>query len=50
MLAAGASVPWQDSLQQLTGSRAVDAAPLLEYFQPLAQWLAEQNRGAQCGW
>jgi peptidyl-dipeptidase A len=50
MLAAGASVPWQDSLQQLTGSRAADAGPLLEYFQPLAQWLAEQNRGAQCGW
>ncbi len=50
MLAAGASVPWQDSLEKLTGSRQVDAAPLIEYFQPLTQWLAEQNQGAQCGW
>jgi hypothetical protein len=22
----------------------------LEYFQPLTQWVAEQNQGAQCGW
>ena len=50
MLAAGASLPWQDALQKLTGSRQVDAAPLIEYFQPLTQWLAEQNQGAQCGW
>jgi peptidyl-dipeptidase A len=50
MLAAGASVPWQDSLEKLTGSRTVDAAPLVEYFQPLTQWLAVQNQGAQCGW
>ena len=50
MLAAGASVPWQDSLAKLTGSRQVDAAPLVEYFQPLTQWLAEQNKGEQCGW
>ena len=50
MLAAGASVPWQDSLQKLTGSRQVDAAPLLEYFQPLSAWLTQQNQGQQCGW
>ncbi len=50
MLAAGASVPWQDSLEKFTGSRQVDAAPLLEYFQPLSTWLAEQNKGQQCGW
>jgi peptidyl-dipeptidase A len=50
MLATGAAVPWQDSLEKLTGSRQVDAAALIEYFQPLTQWLAGQNQGAQCGW
>ncbi len=27
-----------------------DAAPMLEYFAPLRTWLAEQNKGRQCGW
>jgi peptidyl-dipeptidase A len=50
MLALGASVPWQEALEQLTGSREIDAAPLEEYFQPLSEWLAQANRGQQCGW
>jgi peptidyl-dipeptidase A len=50
LLAAGASVPWPDALEKLTGSRRMDAAPLIEYFRPLQQWLAEQNRGQRCGW
>ena len=27
-----------------------DASALLEYFQPLRQWLDENNRGRECGW
>ena len=50
MLAAGASRPWPDTLEQLTGSRHMDAAAIIEYFQPLQRWLAEQNRGQRCGW
>jgi peptidyl-dipeptidase A len=50
MLAAGASRPWPDTLEQLTGTRRMDAAAIIEYFQPLEQWLAEQNRGQRCGW
>ena len=50
MLAAGASQPWQDTLQKLTGTREMDAAVILEYFQPLMKWLEEQNRGQTCGW
>ena len=50
MLAAGASQPWPDTLEQLTGTRRMDAAAIIEYFQPLEQWLAEQNRGQRCGW
>lgn len=50
MLSAGASEPWQDALEKLTGTREMDAAPLLEYFEPLRSWLEEHNRDQQCGW
>jgi peptidyl-dipeptidase A len=50
MLAAGASQPWQDTLEKLTGTRQMDAAALIEYFQPLTKYLAEQNKGLTCGW
>jgi len=50
MLKLGASVPWQDALEKLTGTRDIDAGALTEYFQPLTQWLAAQNQGRQCGW
>ena len=50
MLSLGASQPWQDTLQQLTGERRLDAAAVIEYFQPLMSWLQGQNKGQQCGW
>ncbi len=50
MLALGRSKPWQDALEKLTGTRQMDATAIVEYFQPLMQWLGEQNRGRECGW
>jgi peptidyl-dipeptidase A len=50
MLAMGASKPWPDALEALTGSREMDASALLEYFAPLRAWLEGQNRGLRCGW
>jgi peptidyl-dipeptidase A len=50
MLALGASQPWPDTLEKLTGSREIDAGAIIEYFQPLIAWLKEQNQGKQCGW
>lgn len=50
MLAAGASQPWQDTLETLAGSRDMDATAILVYFAPLKTWLEEQNRGRGCGW
>lgn len=50
MLERGASQPWQDTLEALAGTRRMDAAALLEYFQPLRTWLQERNAGQQCGW
>ncbi|MFL5446376.1 MAG: M2 family metallopeptidase [Myxococcales bacterium] len=49
MLSLGASRPWQDALETLTGQRQMDAGAMLEYFAPLAKWLSEQNRGRRCG-
>jgi peptidyl-dipeptidase A len=50
MLALGASKPWPDALEAITGSRQMDASAMLEYFAPLYTWLQEQNKGQQCGW
>lgn len=50
MLEAGQSRPWQETLFEMTGSRELDAGPMLEYFAPLKQWLDEQNRGKPTGW
>ncbi|MFM1816924.1 MAG: hypothetical protein RLZ98_3619, partial [Pseudomonadota bacterium] len=50
MLAKGASQPWQDSFYEVTGTRQMDASAIMEYFAPLRGWLAEQNKGQQCGW
>jgi peptidyl-dipeptidase A len=50
MLALGASKPWPDALEALTGERTMDAGALLEYFAPLQAWLEEQNQGQTCGW
>jgi len=50
MLALGASRPWPDAMEAITGERAADASALIEYFEPLHRWLKEQNKGESCGW
>ena len=50
MLAMGASRPWPEALRALSGETEGDANALLEYFQPLLEWLKEQNSTQQCGW
>jgi peptidyl-dipeptidase A len=50
MLAMGASQPWPETLEKLTGTRQMDAGAIIEYFQPLIAWLEEQNKSQQCGW
>jgi len=50
MLGKGASQPWQQTLKEFSGSDRMEADAVLEYFQPLAQWLEKQNAGEQCGW
>jgi peptidyl-dipeptidase A len=50
MLEMGASRPWQDALEALTGQRQMDASAMADYFAPLKKWLDEQNKGKPVGW
>lgn len=50
MLSLGASQPWPDTLEKLTGTRQMDASALTEYFAPLIAYLKEQNQDRSCGW
>ncbi|XP_055997291.1 uncharacterized protein LOC130047084 isoform X2 [Ostrea edulis] len=50
MLKLGASVPWPDAMEQITGQRKVDIGPLLEYFQPLNTWLENEVKDEIKDW
>jgi peptidyl-dipeptidase A len=50
MLQMGASRPWPDALEALTGTRKMDAGAMLDYFAPLQKWLDEQNKDVPIGW
>ena len=50
MLALGQSKPWPEALKTMTGEDRADASAIIEYFQPLIDWLKQQNRGEKTGW
>ena len=50
MLEMGASKPWPDALEAMTGSREMSGEAMLRYFAPLMKWLKEQNKGQPKGW
>lgn len=50
MLALGQSKPWPEALKAMTGEDRADASAIIEYFQPLIDWLKQQNRGEKTGW
>ncbi len=50
MLAMGASEPWQDAMEKLTGTRQMDGSAIIDYYRPLMSWLEKENAGRQCGW
>ena len=50
MMEMGASRPWPDALEAITGQRELDASAMAEYFAPLKAWLDEQNKGKPVGW
>ncbi|KAF7634152.1 Angiotensin-converting enzyme [Meloidogyne graminicola] len=48
----GGSVFWLDSFEKMTGTRTLNASPLLEYYSPLIEWLNNINMNEQrfVGW
>jgi peptidyl-dipeptidase A len=49
IMAPGASRDWREVLREHTG-QDLTAAPMLAYYQPLLQYLQQQNQGRACGW
>jgi Angiotensin-converting enzyme. len=49
-LSMGASRPWPEALEALTGQKQMDATAIRDYFAPLQKWLDEQNKGKPIGW
>ncbi|XP_058177379.1 angiotensin-converting enzyme-like [Anopheles ziemanni] len=52
MLPLGSSNPWTDAMEILTGEWKMSADALLEYYDPLYNWLLEENKrlGVHVGW
>ncbi len=50
MLSMGASRPWPEALEALTGAKQMDASAILDYFAPLSKWLDQQLVGQPVGW
>ncbi len=50
MLRMGVSKPWPEALEQITGTKQMDANAIRDYFAPLEKWLKEQNAGKPVGW
>ncbi|GMT35063.1 hypothetical protein PFISCL1PPCAC_26360 [Pristionchus fissidentatus] len=48
----GSSIPWTEALNIVTGKAELDVAPLLEYYEPLINWLQNTNEVDQVivGW
>ncbi|EDW37220.1 GL26134 [Drosophila persimilis] len=51
-LSHGSSRHWKEVLQEFTGETEMDTSALLEYFDPLYQWLKQENSrlGVPLGW
>lgn len=48
----GASKRWPELLQKLTGKSFIDPQPLLEYYEPVYNWLKEYvlRHNVHVGW
>ncbi|XP_071837230.1 angiotensin-converting enzyme-like isoform X2 [Apostichopus japonicus] len=52
LLSGGSKLPWDDSLEIITGTRRMTVEPFLKYFKPLEDWLNRENErnGDVIGW
>uniref|UniRef100_A0A3P9IDC3 Angiotensin-converting enzyme n=1 Tax=Oryzias latipes TaxID=8090 RepID=A0A3P9IDC3_ORYLA len=48
----GFSKPWPEAMAMITGQSKMSAQPLMQYFEPLIQWLQRENQmnGDVIGW
>lgn len=44
MMQLGASKPWPEAMEVITGQRRIDSGPALQYFKPLYEWLVRFNK------
>ena len=49
LLSLGATRDWREVLREKTGSE-VSTKAMLEYFEPLVEYLEEANAGREVGW
>ena len=52
MLVLGASRPWKEAMEVMTGEPKMDTDAIREYFAPLELWLRAENKknGVTVGW
>lgn len=52
MMKLGSSRSWQEAMQAITGRQFVDVQPIVDYFEPLQDWLEATNQanGDSPGW
>ena len=52
MLVLGASRPWKEAMEVMTGKPKMDTDAIREYFAPLELWLRVENKrnGVTVGW
>ncbi len=52
MLSLGASKPWKEAMETLTGETEMNPDALIEYFKPLMDWIREDNKknNVKVGW
>ncbi|XP_055597745.1 angiotensin-converting enzyme-like [Uranotaenia lowii] len=52
MMQLGSSQPWTEAIKIITGRRSINAAAMVEYFQPLYEWLVDYNvmNSVPLGW
>ena len=50
MLSLGQSKPWPEAMRVMTEQPDFKTDALFNYFQPLRDWLEEQNEGEIKGW
>ena len=48
----GSSEHWSEAMKIMTGgaTNKMDAGPIMEYFEPLLDFLREQNQNETLGW